>query len=215
MNRKEFMEGLERLLGDLAEEERQSALEYYNDYFEDAGVEYEQEVIKELGSPEHVANTIKAELGMISVDVKYEQSQTKTEETEKKAKDSVNRNTGMIVVIVLLLIATSPIWIGVGGGILGILLGAAGVIVGLCVALAAICAGMLIGGAASVVAGIAVLFVHPGTGLLAIGIGCILFMIGLLCLLLCIKFYGTFLPWLFQSIGNLFQRLIHGRRERT
>jgi uncharacterized membrane protein len=215
MNRKEFMEELERLLGDLAEEERQSALEYYNDYFEDAGVEYEQEVIKELGSPEHVANTIKAELGMISADVKYEQSQTKKEETAKKVKDSVNRNTGMIVVIVLLLIATSPIWIGVGGGILGVLLGAAGVIVGLCVALAAICAGMLIGGAASVVAGIAVLFVHPGTGLLAIGIGCILFMIGLLCLLLCIKFYGTFLPWLFQSIGNLFQRLIHGRRERT
>ena len=39
MNRVEFMTELERLLSDLPEEERQAAVQYYADYFADAGVE--------------------------------------------------------------------------------------------------------------------------------------------------------------------------------
>ena len=37
MNRKQFMEQLERLLSDISEAERQEALEYYEGYFDDAG----------------------------------------------------------------------------------------------------------------------------------------------------------------------------------
>ena len=37
MNRTEFLEQLERLLWDIPESERKEALEYYQDYFEDAG----------------------------------------------------------------------------------------------------------------------------------------------------------------------------------
>ena len=62
MNRKEFMEKLERLLTGIPVDEREEALQYYTDYFEDAGVEHEAEVISELGSPEKVAATIKADL---------------------------------------------------------------------------------------------------------------------------------------------------------
>ena len=52
MNRVEFMAELERLLADLPEDERQAAVQYYADYFADAGAENEAEVIRELGSPE-------------------------------------------------------------------------------------------------------------------------------------------------------------------
>ena len=62
MNRNEFMEKLERLLPGLPVDEREAALQYYTDYFEDAGEEHEAEVISELGSPEKVAATIKADL---------------------------------------------------------------------------------------------------------------------------------------------------------
>ena len=41
MNRKQFMEQLERLLSDISEAERQEALEYYEGYFDDAGPENE------------------------------------------------------------------------------------------------------------------------------------------------------------------------------
>ena len=44
MNRKQFMEQLERLLSDISEAERQEALEYYEGYFDDAGSENEGEV---------------------------------------------------------------------------------------------------------------------------------------------------------------------------
>ncbi len=48
---------------DIPAEERVSAMEYYNDYFDDAGEENEQQVIRELGSPEQVAAEVKAGLG--------------------------------------------------------------------------------------------------------------------------------------------------------
>lgn len=62
MNRLEFMSELEKLLADISKSEREEALNYYNDYLDDAGVENEEEVIESLGSPAKVAATIKAGL---------------------------------------------------------------------------------------------------------------------------------------------------------
>ena len=59
MSRWEFMRQLEQLLSDISPNEREEALQYYNDYFNDAGMENEQEVIKALGSPEQVAKIVK------------------------------------------------------------------------------------------------------------------------------------------------------------
>ena len=61
MIRVEFIETLSRLLQDFPEEDRIDALKYYNDYFDDAGSENEQNVIEELESPEKVAMKIKAD----------------------------------------------------------------------------------------------------------------------------------------------------------
>lgn len=58
MNREEFLRELERLLGVISESDRVDAIAYYNDYFDEAGSENEQEVIRELGSPAKVANMI-------------------------------------------------------------------------------------------------------------------------------------------------------------
>lgn len=60
MNRKEYIERLEQLLLILPCEEREEALQYYTDYFDDAGVEKEIDVMRELGSPEEVAAKIRA-----------------------------------------------------------------------------------------------------------------------------------------------------------
>ena len=61
MRRTEFLEELGRLLADLPEEERKAAILYYDDYLQDAGQENEQDVIRELGGPEKVAATIRAD----------------------------------------------------------------------------------------------------------------------------------------------------------
>ncbi len=62
MNRVDFMNQLERLLQSIAPGEREEALQYYNDYFDDAGKENEQEVIEALGNPARVAENIKRDL---------------------------------------------------------------------------------------------------------------------------------------------------------
>ena len=59
MTKYEFLGDLSRLLADLPEEERKQALHYYEDYFADAGEDNEQDVLKELGSPEEIADQIK------------------------------------------------------------------------------------------------------------------------------------------------------------
>ena len=61
MSRTEYMRELDALLRGISKEEREEAMQYYNDYFDDAGSENEQNVIEELESPEKVAMKIKAD----------------------------------------------------------------------------------------------------------------------------------------------------------
>lgn len=62
MNREQFIAQLARILQDLPPAERQEAIRYYQEYFDDAGEENEDAVIQELGSPGKVVASIKANL---------------------------------------------------------------------------------------------------------------------------------------------------------
>lgn len=86
MNRYEFMRQLEVLLADITPNERKEALQFYNDYFDDAGAENEQDVIKALGSPAKVAATIKADLA----------GNTNGEFTETGYQDSYNKGQEIV-----------------------------------------------------------------------------------------------------------------------
>lgn len=58
MNKQEYLSELESHLASLSEEERTNALQFYEEYFEDAGPENEQQVISELGKPFALAKSI-------------------------------------------------------------------------------------------------------------------------------------------------------------
>ena len=62
MNRAEFMSRLTALLQDVPPAEREEAITYYNEYFDDAGEGNEAGVIAALGSPEELARSIQAGL---------------------------------------------------------------------------------------------------------------------------------------------------------
>lgn len=62
MKRAEFMRQLECLLQSIPAAEREEALQYYNNYFDDAGEDSEQEVIEALGNPARVAENIRRDL---------------------------------------------------------------------------------------------------------------------------------------------------------
>ena len=93
MSRIEFMSELRALLADLSEEERDEALQYYNDYFDDAGAENETSIIKELGSPQKLAATIKAGLfGQNEEESEYRETgytDTRFEEKRRRQADKM------------------------------------------------------------------------------------------------------------------------------
>lgn len=62
MSKEEFMTKLKELLADLPDDEnKQDALDYYQDYLEEAGEDAEA-VLKEFGSPERIASMIRCDL---------------------------------------------------------------------------------------------------------------------------------------------------------
>lgn len=68
MNRNEYMEQLKKRLNKLPFDETKEAVDYYEQYFDDAGEENAQAVIAELGSPSDVAAQILAEFAIKGID---------------------------------------------------------------------------------------------------------------------------------------------------
>lgn len=219
MNRETFMKQLERLLGDISENERDEALQYYNDYFNDAGAENETKVLEELGSPELVARKIKAGLagsdGEFSEegyrDPRFEgQRQTPAEPagaqgTAEKPRQK-QTNFWKVLAIILLCIILGPIVIPVGLGLLvavfGVALGFLAVVLGVAVSGIA----LILGGIVTAVRGIVWLFGNPAGGILSIGAGCLLTAVGILVSLLIFWVCKKVIPTLIQGIVNLIKR---------
>ena len=58
MTKDDFLTTLRTLIQDMPPEDRRDVMNYYTEYFEDAGPEREQEVLCQLGSPEQVAREV-------------------------------------------------------------------------------------------------------------------------------------------------------------
>ena len=88
MNREQFIAQLARLLQDLPPAERQEAIRYYQEYFDDAGEENEDAVIQELGSPGKVVASIKANLQYGGSTFGANDSDMENTGTESQTKDA-------------------------------------------------------------------------------------------------------------------------------
>ena len=89
MKRDQFLKELERLLQGIPEQERKEAMQYYMDYFDDAGPENEERVIAELGSPESVARTIKEDLGIEIPEIKTTEVKTAVVKAPEKERRKI------------------------------------------------------------------------------------------------------------------------------
>ena len=86
MTREEYLAELAKRLEKLDEMERRDVIEYYEEYFADAGEEEEQAIIENLGRPKQLAMQIKAEFAY-----------------KKAEADPLNRKKGM-----------KAVWLGIG-----------------------------------------------------------------------------------------------------
>ena len=210
MNRVEFMSQLERLLWDVPESDRQDAIAYYNDYFDEAGAENEAQVIQKLGNPGRVAATIKAELHATGNEWGYydgRENVTKNPPANKNTQGAKQKKSFPLPLIIVLLIFASPILIGVGGGLLGGILGIIFGAFGILLAVVACGVAFLIAGIACLVVGIVRIFLSPVEGLIIAGIGSLVVAAGILFTLLSVWCLFKWLPALFRWVISLIQRL--------
>ena len=282
MDRAEFMSRLTASLSDVLPMEREEAIQYYNDYFDDAGEENEQGVLAALGSPEELAKSIKAglldggstgeftESGFRSYE---EQRRNEIIRTQSRAenqgsaygnpnaqgnaysgsntqgnaygssntqgsayggpgsqsnpyggpnaqRDSYGQSTGknpppqrmsggMIALIVILAVLSSPIWIGILGGLFGGSVGLLAGLFGIFLAFLVVGVVMIVVGIALIVTGIVGMFGAPLAGMSLIGVGLVLAAIGLVFLWLMVLVVGTAIPALIRGIVSLCRRMFH------
>lgn len=219
MNRVDFMKQLERLLQNISPAERDEALQYYNDYFDDAGKENEQSVIEALGNPAKVAENIKRDLyGSGYGDNTFQRSpvgeraMVQYQYAAEPPKQENKMSTGMIVLIVILCVLASPVILGVGSGVIGMLFGLImiwfSLIFGFGVAAVALLVAMLV----LLVVGMICLFQSPLVGVAVMGAGLLCGGLGILFLMLTVAMGGVATPAICRGIVSLCKK-IFGKKE--
>lgn len=224
MSREEFMRQLEQLLIDVSEEEKKEALEYYRGYFEDAGEENEERILRELESPEKVAQIIKADLGMGKnkengtytehgyEDERFSDRQEMGFQKGKTQTEDNSAQTWKIVLVVIVAVLTSPIWVTAAGALFGGALGIAGGLLGLLIAGVAIAGAFYMAGISVFGVGVGQLVLgNAAMGAALLGSGLLILALAILSTIACVWVYGRFLPWLIKGIIKLCKGLFSGK----
>lgn len=222
MNREQFLKQLEELLSDVNPAEREEAIKYYEDYFEDANMA-DEDVIKELGSVQAVAASIREELADKEVTIIEEQSRQESYEqktayqsnndyqsnssssdSSKESKKSDNKAV-IITAIIVACIFGFPVILPIFIAIVSVLFAVIVTLLSLVIAGGACTAAFGIAAAACLVVGFVKLFLSPFASLLLFG-GC------MICLGLCflsalatIKLCTFIIPGFFKGIAMLIE----------
>lgn len=218
MNRMEFMAELERLLADMPEEERQAAVQYYADYFADAGEANEADVIRELGSPEKAAESIKADYyGTEFNEADYEHKDYMEKYRQKSSAGSASgeagksrpwtSNTLKLILIIAIAVVLWPVTFGIALAVFGI---AAAVVCFFAVLVIASVA-ILIAGGVTIVVGLAVAIAVPPAALVTAGIGLLMFVLGLIATVGTVKLCIIVYPAMLRGFVNLCRRPFYGK----
>lgn len=132
---------------------------------------------------------------------------------EERRKIVSSNSTVKVILLIALVLVASPVLLGLGGGLLGILAGGAAILIGMFVVVGVLTAAFFISGIVAIVAGAVYTTVDPIAAALAIGIGFLMLGLGFVFLVVGVLVYGRFVPWAFRGIINVISSLIY-RRER-
>ena len=207
MNAYEYLQALRAALAVLPDDEINSAMRYYEDYFLDAGDENAAQVIEQLGPPEQVAEAILRDYTGVARrrPERFEEEKAQTVDGVPLGRDGkpLTRKKGinpwMLACIVLLALIFGPIAITVIGAII---LAVVGLIVGVAACVVAVPAATLIGGGALVLFSF-LLWATPASALATLGAGLVVGAIGLLLVLLVIKLCILFVPPIIRGLVAL------------
>lgn len=222
MTRKEYMEQLKKYLKRLPKEDYDNAIEYFSEYFDEAGPENEQQVMEELGQPKEAARELLLNLLQESVGDSKDITEEKTaalpaagsyygESSHAHSRtDSGNlsttgystsagkkRSPGKIILLAFLVICASPVSIALLFAGLAVL---AAVIFSMAVTgVSAIAGGIVLTGfgVTLIARSLAAACMMVGSGFLMAGAG---ILVGVLTIYIC--------KWCAMGIGRLVNRLV-------
>ena len=225
MSRVEFMNQLKNLLWDIPEGERAEALNYYEDYFDDAGVENEAQVIAALGSPEKVAATIKDGLkdidgmqGEFTENGYRGYGETIKEEVgypEREGKKEKKSGNGKLILLLILAIFALPVLGPIIMGIVSVLFGIIAAAVAIVFAVAVVGIALLVAGASIFAIAIGKLFFVPIAGVILLGASLLLIGIGILAMVLGIWIVTKVVPSVIRLIVKCVSKLFKKKEEHS
>ena len=194
MTKTEYMKVLSKKLRRLPKEDYERAVEYFEEYFADAGLENEQKAIEDLGTPEEAARELIMDLA---------------EEDADKPPKTVERGMRAIW-IGILGICAAPIALPLA--LVFIILIACAFLVVFCVLLCIVIAGVSVaaGGIISTIAGAAVLFQSFADGLCNLGFGLGCFGAGLLFTYGSVLLFG----WTVRKLSVFLGQITKGGRKK-
>ncbi len=230
MTKYEFLGDLSRLLSQLPEEERDEAIKFYEDYFNEAGKENEQKVMEELGTPQEVAKKILQEnvseeeipVGEAKgeedtavnpyMDIQTEKESDTHHDRERKRKWYQDWDTNKILLAILICIFVVPIF---GGLLIGGLGGAFGIIVGIFafgIGVLALGFAGVVTGISMFIAGLAAIPASGGAGLVFAGLGLLLVSICVLIFILGIWLSFQLIPAMIRGCIRIVRNIFSPRK---
>ncbi|MCI8853226.1 MAG: DUF1700 domain-containing protein [Lachnospiraceae bacterium] len=232
MRKEQFLKELEALLQDISEQERVEALQYYRDYFDDAGPEKEADIMEELGSPIRVARIIKEGLsendGEFSErgyrDNRFADSQElgyrntaqgshtrgnggETQPTPKQA------NGWKIACLILLCILLFPIIIPLGLAVIAVLFSILVAVLALVAGIGISSVAILVSGIITVIVGFVHVFRLPVVGIAVTGVGFLLMALGMLLTIAMVWCGVKIVPWLIRGTVKVLRYPFQKRKE--
>lgn len=207
MNAYEYLQALRAALAVLPDDEIDSAMRYYEDYFLDAGDENAAQVIEQLGPPEQVAEAILRDYTGVARrrPERFEEEKAQTVDGVPLGRDGkpLTRKKGinpwMLACIVLLALIFGPVAVAVIGAII---VAVVGLVIGIAACVVAVPAATLIGGGVLVLFSF-LLWATPASALATLGAGLVVGAVGLLLVLLVIKLCILFVPPIIRGLVAL------------
>lgn len=197
MSKDEYLKKLRLKIKKLPKQEIEEAINYYQEYFEEAGEENTASVIARLGSPSSVASQILADYAVKDLGTDH---------------DSTKKSLSAIWFIILAILA-SPIALP----LLAVVIIFALTLILVCgvtvLTLFVFVIGLPISGLVSTISGIAVFFQHWQTSIFFIGLGLIAFGIGMLLYSPIVYFSKKVSSGLVKLLKGLVDKITHRSKE--
>lgn len=199
MTREEYLDILQNNLHGIPPQEAENIMEYYREYFDDAGVENADKVMEELGAPEELAK--KAAADFTADNTMGNTADPCPDESTKEGVNGQSSRKKHIAAVVLAI--TSPIWACILLAIICVLFAVVITLAALVASFGFAAAALVCGGIFTTGTALVTVFLHIPTGVMLIGAGLICIGIGLLSGLAA---YGSviLIKWLAKWIVRMF-----------